>query len=703
MANSNTNIVISAEDKTLKAFDSVKRNFSNLSSTASSFSNVLGGLGVGLSVAGLTSFVTSIVDSLDHLNDLSKTTGIAVEQLSGLSLAAKQSGGDLDSIASAINKLSVNIGKDSEKFKALGITAKDPLEAFKQLSDVFKSIEDPQKRAALAAEALGKSWQGAAPLLAEGGKAIGQMVEKGTRLSGVTKKMAEDSDKFNDRLAEMGVYVSGLTVTLGSRLLKTLDSVGEKFKIAASDADIYTRSISALQAIASLNPATFGAKLVADFIKPDNSKQSDSGTIKKAPKSEIDNSAQDKKVCEFTGGYWDGKQCLSKPPKKETGNKSKSEANPYLEEIKSVASLTQEIDRLNDVDKSNLDLVQQKLDSFTRMDPALKAYNQSVIDVARSQEMASNDLSVFADTLDRDAEASSNAEDANQSFRDAQESGYTDLYNQLSKEQEDFNVSMITNDKERIKEQLRLEHEATLQKIYEKNLDLDSTKDLIDIETKLYEDKLKKAADTTNSISKDLGLTFKSAFEDAIVGTGNFSDALQGLEQDIIRLAARRTILDPLLKAFDNLFEKAMSSGGSSIWESITSVFTANADGNVYSGPSISAYSGSVVSTPTFFARGGNVMGEAGPEAILPLKRGADGKLGVSTDASGSGMNVTVNLIESPGNGGQVKQKQDGNNMTLDIMVEKIEGMMGRNISQGKGIAPAMERQYGLNRAAGSY
>lgn len=36
-------------------------------------------------------------------------------------------------------------------------------------------------------------------------------------------------------------------------------------------------------------------------------------------------------------------------------------------------------------------------------------------------------------------------------------------------------------------------------------------------------------------------------------------------------------------------------------------------------------------------------------------------------------------------------------------MVEKIEGMMGRNISQGKGIAPAMERQYGLNRAAGSY
>lgn len=58
---------------------------------------------------------------------------------------------------------------------------------------------------------------------------------------------------------------------------------------------------------------------------------------------------------------------------------------------------------------------------------------------------------------------------------------------------------------------------------------------------------------------------------------------------------------------------------------------TANADGGVYQSASLSRYSGSVVNTPTFFAfaKGAGVMGEAGPEAILPLKRGADGKLGV--------------------------------------------------------------------------
>ncbi|MZQ16644.1 phage tail tape measure protein, partial [Escherichia coli] len=58
---------------------------------------------------------------------------------------------------------------------------------------------------------------------------------------------------------------------------------------------------------------------------------------------------------------------------------------------------------------------------------------------------------------------------------------------------------------------------------------------------------------------------------------------------------------------------------------------TPNADGGVYQSADLSRYSGTVVNRPTFFAfaKGAGVMGEAGPEAILPLRRGADGKLGV--------------------------------------------------------------------------
>ncbi|ECJ3621528.1 phage tail tape measure protein [Salmonella enterica subsp. enterica serovar Newport] len=62
-----------------------------------------------------------------------------------------------------------------------------------------------------------------------------------------------------------------------------------------------------------------------------------------------------------------------------------------------------------------------------------------------------------------------------------------------------------------------------------------------------------------------------------------------------------------------------------------------NALGGVYTSSDLSRYSGSVVDRPTFFqfARGAAVMGEAGPAAILPLRRGTDGKLGVVAAGSG--------------------------------------------------------------------
>ncbi|MCF1264301.1 phage tail tape measure protein [Morganella morganii] len=72
----------------------------------------------------------------------------------------------------------------------------------------------------------------------------------------------------------------------------------------------------------------------------------------------------------------------------------------------------------------------------------------------------------------------------------------------------------------------------------------------------------------------------------------------------------------------------------------------ANAKGGVYDSPGLSAYSNQIVSTPTYFAfaKGAGLMGEAGPEAIMPLTRAADGSLGVRvlTDFS-EGDNGSVN------------------------------------------------------------
>ena len=66
---------------------------------------------------------------------------------------------------------------------------------------------------------------------------------------------------------------------------------------------------------------------------------------------------------------------------------------------------------------------------------------------------------------------------------------------------------------------------------------------------------------------------------------------------------------------------------------------------------------------------------------------------------------VTVNVDNrAPGTEAHAQVRQDGNgNIGLDIVVEKIEGKLARNIERGDGLAPTLERRYGLNPAAGSF
>lgn len=85
----------------------------------------------------------------------------------------------------------------------------------------------------------------------------------------------------------------------------------------------------------------------------------------------------------------------------------------------------------------------------------------------------------------------------------------------------------------------------------------------------------------------------------------------------------------------------------------------ANADGGVYNSTSLSAYSGQIVHKPTMFAfaKGAGLMGEAGPEGIFPLRRGADGKLGVIAKMPNQGGGVTQNYhitIQNDGSNGQI-------------------------------------------------
>ncbi|CAI1039501.1 Phage-related minor tail protein [Serratia liquefaciens] len=124
----------------------------------------------------------------------------------------------------------------------------------------------------------------------------------------------------------------------------------------------------------------------------------------------------------------------------------------------------------------------------------------------------------------------------------------------------------------------------------------------------------------------------------------------------------------------------------------------ANAKGGVYSSPSLSSYSGQVVSQPTMFAfaKGAGLMGEAGPEAIMPLKRGADGSLGVramgAPQQTAAAPNVYI-TIEGGGNvstqadpGWEEFGKQIGN-----IAAQESQKVINRNLKPGQPIWKAIK------------
>lgn len=142
----------------------------------------------------------------------------------------------------------------------------------------------------------------------------------------------------------------------------------------------------------------------------------------------------------------------------------------------------------------------------------------------------------------------------------------------------------------------------------------------------------------------DSATDYASQAADAVVSTmdglvSNISDALAGnvvdwrnwgssILQEVSKILMNAAIVNGLKS-----LSKSMSGAGG--WLGTVgdwlSGAVANAKGGVYTSANLSAYSNTIVDTPTYFAfaKGAGLMGEAGPEAIMPLTRAADGSLGV--------------------------------------------------------------------------
>lgn len=607
--------------------------------------------GAATATVGLIALTKSSIDAADNLLALSKTANVSVETLGGIGFAASQAGSDLEGVAGSLGKLNLKIAEAargekeaSNAFEKLGISVTDAAGNVRQadkvlldLADRFSSYEDGPEKAALANAVFGKSYGSILPLLNDGGKALQDNIEYYQRLSGVTTETALQADQFNDTLGKINLASGQLGRTLAAELLPTLQLVADEVLKTAENSEFFATAAAGVKTV--LDTLVIVAANVA-FVFAGVGREIGGIAAQLAALARLDIK---------------GFNAIS-AAMKEDAARARAELESFERRVLLSGTLTG-----------------KRLDAST--DPRSLTFGQPLPTVGGTRAPglggdtggggrgrapaaeATSEAQRYLDTLSRQVERTQelsavetalleirrglkglNAQVAGEILdKAAQIDASKRLQSQLQAEAEQ--VRAWQAEQRQLQEEGRRVFEATRTPAEQLAAELDRLNRLlqqgaIDWDTYAraqfaaqdqFDASNKKAvgdAEKVGSLANDLGLSFSSAFEDAIVNGGKLSDVMRGLEQDILRIITRKLITEPLGNAITGFLG---GGGGASGGGFLSSLFSG------------------------FFATGGYIppgrwgmTGERGPEPVF------GGRTGVTVQPNSSmGMQVSQQFVIS--------------------------------------------------------
>lgn len=192
--------------------------------------------------------------------------------------------------------------------------------------------------------------------------------------------------------------------------------------------------------------------------------------------------------------------------------------------------------------------------------------------------------------------------------------------------------------------------------------------------TARYKEETEKLTDSFNNAKSITGSFFSDLRENLRDGVSAW-EAFGNAASNVLD-----SILDKMLDVgVDYLFDAVGSAGTSGGTEKFSWGSVASSIGSWFSGTPAPAANGGaftngVYNSPTLFkfANGGQfgVMGEAGPEAVMPLRRGSDGSLGVQAD--GVGKDVVVNVYNNSNAQASVNRRETSQGTEIDVMIDQL-------------------------------
>jgi hypothetical protein len=552
-----------------------------------------GGLAAGIGVGGLVAFTRSTIDALDALNDVKDATGASIENISALEDVAGRTGTTLDVVTGSLIKLNQTLGAAKEgseqaaALQAIGLSAEelrrlDPAEALRQTAVALAGFADDGNKARLVQELFGKSLREVAPFLAD--------LAKQTELSAkVTAEQAEEAEKFNLQLFAMQKNLQDVSRSLVGPVLTGLNGLIEKFREGQKAGEYF---------IVTLLRQTEIARLLGLAEAKLKNTGGATGTWESAEnmRAQARLLRQGKPSVDFDGATKGGT-----PKAGPTRGKTPEGISAVTTELdRYLASLEQILEREQDlsaVQTAQLRISQAGANGFSEAQRARILELAAQID--KNKELAEVERQRAELSRAFALEAGDRVAAENAAYRDRIKQLTDNTPSEVFKrQQEDLQFLKDAYEKADITAQQYIESVRQLYNISDERIE------------------------KSKSLAEELGLSFTSAFEDAIVGGKGLSGVLKGLEQDILRIVTRKLVTEPL----GNAITGAIGGGGGGIGGIFGKVFSSIFGGFRASGGPVLA------GTPY-------MVGERGPELFVP--RGS-GNI-VPNGAGGNVININVN------------------------------------------------------------
>lgn len=726
-----TKVVISGEDRTKAAFEGVKRSIGDLTKNADALglslgrigqvvgaAGGLGGLAVlagGATIGGMLAVARSASEVASEVARLAALSNTTAEGFQRLAYGARSVGIDQAKLADIFKDVQDKVGDFiqtggggmADFFENIaprvGVTA----EQFRRLSgpEALQLYVSSLEKANVShsdmvfyLEAIASDSSLLLPLLRDGGRGFKEMGDQAQRVGVVlSDQTIAASVQLRNNLMQLDGAVSGVAARMAGPLVEALAEVSTRFLKALESGQ---GLLGAMKTLASEDPVKVLRREIRGLQNDIGSLESGLGPSdasargallarKRAELARASIELQAALAAAGSAGYGRGsgqqtERPLADPPNRTKGKQSA--ADRYLEGLHRQLQVAKDLGvaekllediqagRLGKISKAQEDEllgIALQIDAQKALQKAEDEKTKRLEEEARLREQvaALNERSIAALVSQTDAMA-----EANRAM--AQEIEFIGLNAEQKAALERARIGNAISAKEEQLAMLQVAG-ASQAEIAALQQQIELLRERADLVAQRgVAERAKEQAQELEDSVKQLGLSFSSAFEEAVVGGRKLSDVMRGLYQDILRLTIRKAITEPLA---------ASLSGG--IGGLVSGLFGGERAG------------GGEVRPGRFYE-----VNERAPELLTMGRRtflmmGAEGGKvvppGRGGGSSSGGWKVEIINQGAPIRATRTEQTDDGR---LRIFIEEA---VASSIGRGGAVAAAMQSTYGLNRGAG--